>query len=67
MTESQIQETITLLSEALADANKFDTKSNDAAGKRLRATMQDAKNRLNSLRKQIQEERNRRKNTTPTQ
>lgn len=60
MTKQKLETLITLLTESLADAEKFDS-GNDAAGRRIRAVAQTAKTGLQNLRKEIQEERNSRK------
>jgi hypothetical protein len=57
MTKQAINDIIARLTEALADAEKFEA-GNDAAGRRIRAAAQLAKNELQELRKQIQEQRN---------
>ena len=60
--KQQLESIINSLTSALADAEKFDN-GVDAAGKRLRATAQDSKNQLHSLRLNVQTERNSRKNS----
>lgn len=61
MTKQKLETLIALLTESLVDAEKFDS-GNDAAGRRIRAVAQTAKTDLQNLRKEIQEERNSRKN-----
>lgn len=60
MYKSSLQEIISELEAALEDAEKFDA-NNDAAGRRLRAAAQTAKNKLQELRIAVQTERNARK------
>jgi Skp family chaperone for outer membrane proteins len=60
MTKQKINEIITNLTDALTDAEKFDS-GNDAAGRRIRNAAQTAKADLQELRKLVQEERNSRK------
>lgn len=60
ISKNQLQEILTLITEAIQDAEKFDN-GNDTAGKRLRIVAQDAKNKLHQLRLDIQTERNSRK------
>lgn len=59
---TQLENIINTLTTALEDAQKFDD-GIDAAGKRLRASSQDAKNKLQELRLTVQAERNSRKNS----
>lgn len=61
MTYTQkLQDIINLLTQTLADAQKFDN-GVDAAGKRVRQASQEAKNKLQDYRQSIQTERNSRK------
>ena len=60
MTKQKLQELIDQLTASLADAEKFEA-GNDAAGKRVRAVAQSVKNDLQTLRLDIQAERNSRK------
>lgn len=60
MTKQTLNDIIAKLTEALVDAEKFEA-GNDAAGRRTRAAAQLARNELQELRKQIQEQRNSRK------
>ena len=60
MYKSSLQQIISELETALEDAEKFDA-NNDAAGRRLRAAAQKAKNKLQELRLSVQTERNARK------
>mgnify|MGYP003959681221 CR=1 FL=1 len=58
--ETQLNEIITLLTQALEDAKNFDN-GVDVAGKRMRQAAQDAKTSLQTLRLSVQAERNSRK------
>lgn len=60
MFKTQLQQIIDNLNAAIEDAEKFDS-GNDAAGRRVRAASQEAKNNLQQLRLDIQAERNNRK------
>ena len=60
MTKQKLQNIIELLNSTLADAEKFES-GNDAAGKRVRAVAQNVKADLQTLRQEIQAERNSRK------
>jgi hypothetical protein len=60
MVKTQLQEILTLITEAIQDAEKFDA-GNDTAGKRLRVAAQKAKTKLHQLRLDVQAERNTRK------
>ena len=60
MFEQRLQEIINTLTSSLEDAKKFD-QNNDAAGRRIRAAAQQAKNDLQQLRLDVQSERNSRK------
>lgn len=60
MTKQKLQELIDQLTASLPDAEKFEA-GNDAAGKRVRAIAQSVKNDLQTLRLDIQAERNSRK------
>ena len=61
MTKQKLQQLVDTLTEALSDAEKFDS-GNDAAGRRVRAAAQEVKTELQALRQQVQAERNSRKN-----
>ena len=61
MTKQKLQQLVDILTETLSDAEKFDS-GNDAAGRRVRAVAQEVKSELQSLRQQVQAERNSRKN-----
>ena len=54
---TSVNDLIENLSQAVADASKHDS-GNNAAGTRLRKTLQEAVNTCKALRKQVQEERN---------
>ena len=58
--EAQLTQIISELTSSLEDAVKFDS-GVDAAGKRLRASAQEAKQKLQNLRLTVQAERNSRK------
>lgn len=60
MFEQRLQQIIDSLTSSLEDAKKFD-QNNDAAGRRIRAAAQQAKNDLQQLRLDVQAERNSRK------
>ncbi len=60
MSTIELTQIIACLTDALEDAEKFDS-GNDTAGKRLRASAQEAKTRLHQFRLNIQQERNTRK------
>lgn len=60
MFHERLQTIVTALTEALEDASKFDS-GVDAAGRRVRAAAQLAKNDLQQLRLDIQSQRNNRK------
>ena len=60
MFKSQLQEILNTLNSAIEDAEKFDS-GNDAAGKRVRMACQRAKTSLQTIRNEIQAERNSRK------
>lgn len=60
MYKAQLNQIINSLNEALVEAEKFDA-GNDAAGRRLRAACQEAKTNLQTLRVEVQNERNARK------
>jgi|TARA_Y100000034_G_C6731091_1_gene323872 hypothetical protein len=59
--KTQLQEILSLITEAVQDAEKFDN-GNDTAGKRVRIAAQEAKKKLQQLRTDIQTVRNVRKN-----
>jgi len=61
----QLQSIINMLTEALADAKKFDA-GVDAAGRRIRSSAQDAKLELQNFRLAVQSERNSRKTPVKT-
>lgn len=60
MIESKVTSLNNLLSNAIADAAKFD-RGNDAAGRRLRKACMEAARACKSMRADIQEVRNNRK------
>jgi hypothetical protein len=56
-TTTIVQNLITTLTDALTDAEKHET-GNNAAGTRLRKSLQEVVNSCKTLRKTVQEERN---------
>ena len=60
--KTQLEAIVNILTASLEDAQKFDD-GIDAAGKRLRASSQEAKNKLQELRLSVQAERNSRKSS----
>ncbi len=60
MIEAQVSELLSVLSNAVADAAKFD-RGNDAAGRRLRKACMEVARACKSMRADIQEVRNNRK------
>ena len=56
-TTTIVQNLITTLTDALTDAEKHET-GNNAAGTRLRKSLQEVANTCKTLRKTVQEERN---------